>query len=129
MHGETDLGKLLAGLDPARAPGRWRFAVVDAAPPDALMTFRETEGITAILAAAPGAPAFAMLTLRVISSLHAVGLTAAVASRLAAEGIAANVVAACHHDHVFVPEADADRAMASLQALSTEARGRGRAAG
>ena len=51
------------------------------------------------------------------SSLEAVGLTAAVAGALAAEGISANVVAAFHHDHVFVPAGRAAEAMACLARL------------
>jgi hypothetical protein len=122
MTGETDLAALLRGLDPALDPQRWAFAALDGpAPPDALMTFREEEGPCAILPAPPGAPAFRRITLRVHSSLDAVGLTAAVSARLTAAGIPANVVAALRHDHVFVPEADAERALAALRALSREA--------
>jgi hypothetical protein len=61
-----------------------------------------------------------MITLTVHSSLAAVGLTAAFSARLAREGIGANVVAAFHHDHIFVPAADAERALAALKALHRE---------
>ena len=50
--------------------------------------------------------------------LHAVGLTAAVASCLAEQGISANVLAAYYHDHVFVPHDQAEDAMHALQLLS-----------
>jgi hypothetical protein len=119
MTGETDLPTLLATLDPHLAPGRWRFVTGAAAPADALMTFREAEGVTAIIPAAAADPdAFRLITLRVHSSLHAVGLTAAVSARLTAIGVPANIVAAFHHDHLFVPEADAERALAALRDLS-----------
>ena len=62
----------------------------------------------------PGGPAFRRITLGVNSSLEAVGLTAAVASTLTAIGISANVVAAFHHDHVFVPADRAEDALACL---------------
>jgi hypothetical protein len=60
----------------------------------------------------------ARITLTVQSSLEAVGLTAAFASVLAQGGISANVIAGFHHDHIFLPAADADRAMTLLRGLS-----------
>ena len=57
---------------------------------------------------------FRCITLGVHSSLEAVGLTAAVAGKLAAHGIAANVIAAYFHDHVFVQANLADRAIGLL---------------
>ena len=59
---------------------------------------------------------FKGITLSVHSSLEAVGFTAAVANKLAASGISANVIAAHYHDHVFVP---ADRAEQALSLLTT----------
>jgi hypothetical protein len=53
------------------------------------------------------------------SSLEAVGLTAAVAAVLAAAGISANLVAAFHHDHVFVPADRAGEALDRLRRLSS----------
>jgi len=53
----------------------------------------------------------------VTSDLHAVGLTAAVATALAAAGISCNVVAGACHDHLFVPVDRAGEALAALQAL------------
>ena len=123
MSGETDLAKLLRGLDPERLPGAWAFehrpggTMVDL-PADALGAFREAEGLTVIRPAEGDAPRFACITLRVHSSLEAVGLTAAVATTLAADGIAANVVAAALHDHVFVPEDRAEEALAALRRLA-----------
>jgi hypothetical protein len=122
MNGETDLSALLRGLDPALDPRRWAFVALEGpAPAEALMTFVEDEGPCAIVPAPPGAPGFRRIVLRVHSSLEAVGLTAAVSARLAAIGVPANVVAALRHDHVFVPEADAERALAALRALSRAA--------
>jgi hypothetical protein len=62
---------------------------------------------------------FRCITLSVHSSLDAVGLTAVVATQLAAHNISANVIAAFYHDHVFVPAPHADAALAALQALGT----------
>ena len=57
------------------------------------------------------------------SSLAAVGLTAAVSAALTEAGISANIVAAYYHDHLFVPDDDADRALAALESLQRSAVG------
>ena len=57
----------------------------------------------------------ACLTLTVHSALDGVGLTAAVATALAGAGIPANMIAGYHHDHVFVPEHQAEAALACLR--------------
>ena len=51
------------------------------------------------------------------SALEAVGLTAAVSRALADEGISCNVIAGLRHDHLLVPAADGDAALASLRRL------------
>jgi hypothetical protein len=88
-------------------------------------SIREAEGLSLILpdevAAAHGLPRdqpMRRITLRVHSALDGVGLTAAVAGALAAAGIACNMVAGHHHDHVFVPAPDADRALQILRDLT-----------
>jgi hypothetical protein len=60
----------------------------------------------------------AWITLRVRSALTAVGLTAAVAAALTRDGIPCNIIAGFHHDHLFVPVDQADRALAALAALA-----------
>jgi hypothetical protein len=55
-----------------------------------------------------------MITLRVYSSLNAVGFLAAVTSRLAAHGVSVQPVSAFYHDYLFVP---ADRALEAIQIL------------
>lgn len=129
MSGETRLDALLRGMTPVLHDETWSFVTLapdaDARALDAIGTFREAEGVTAIVprarAVAAGlAPGSAqrMITLAVHSSLDAVGFVAAVASALAARGIGVNPVAAFHHDHLFVPAARADEAMAVLRALA-----------
>lgn len=124
----TRLHDLLLTLSPRLLPGDYVFctiaagelaAFVDLSP---LGSFREPEGLTLLLArdAADGAGLeysglFRCITLGVNSALDDVGLTAAVAGRLARSGISANVVAAYHHDHVFVPAQRAEEALALLQ--------------
>ena len=99
-----------------------------ALPISPLGFFREKEGVTVILPRADAdqaglsyAGTFAWITLTVHSSLEAVGLTAAFSRALAEVGISCNVVAAFYHDHLFVPVADAERALAALRALSKQA--------
>jgi hypothetical protein len=62
------------------------------------------------------------ITLKVHSSLEAVGLTAAFSRALTEAGISANVVAAYYHDHIFVPATDAERAIEALRQLSAASR-------
>ena len=61
---------------------------------------------------------FRLISLRVHSSLEAVGLTAAIAGKLASKGISANVIAAFHHDHILVPTRQAEDALAALKEIS-----------
>lgn len=63
----------------------------------------------------------AWITLTVNSDLNAVGLTAAIASALASEGISCNVVAGAQHDHLFVPIDSAQDVMAVLAKLQGRA--------
>ncbi len=131
MTGETNLSRLLASLSPRLNPGRFVFCsvpqptVVQVAA--ALGSFREAEGTTLILAREEAERLgltydylAAWITLEVHSSLAAVGLTAAFAKALAGEDISCNVIAGFHHDHLFVAEADAERALARLQRLAAE---------
>ena len=131
MPGETDLQILIAGMRPELDPVAYVFCTFAAKTlheltvSEPICLFVETEGITAILPAEkaaglgfPQAERFRRIELTVHSSLEAVGLTAAVSVALAKEGIPANVVAAFFHDHVFVPEAMAEAAIACLERLS-----------
>ncbi len=95
----------------------WQFVLVEGNPPqDAFALVREDEGTTAIVPVEPGE--FARITLQVHSALEGVGLTAAVSGGLAAVGIACNVVAGFHHDHLFVPWERRDEALAVLRELA-----------
>lgn len=122
------LPAMLAGMTPVLAEGCWCFSSMpapEAAPllADALALFREAEGLSLILPAhlVPDGQVMRQITLSVHSALDGVGLTAAVASALTAEGIPCNMVAAFHHDHAFVPEAQAEAALACLLRLQAEA--------
>ncbi|MGK5553131.1 ACT domain-containing protein [Actinomadura kijaniata] len=128
MSGETDLAKLLAGLDPELRAGEYVFVTSPdrSTPPDVepLLIFEEPEGRTLVLprgrAEAAGLEfAFpsAWIVLRIHSALEAVGMMAAISTALAGAGISCNVVSAYHHDHLFVPRDRADEAVAILRDL------------
>lgn len=134
MTGETNLKKLIAGMRPMLDPQPYVFCTFaskrfeDLAPYNPVALIAETEGLTAVLPlelarelGLAEADWFRRITLTVHSSLEAVGLTAAVATALAADGIPANVVAAYFHDHVFVPEEKAEAALNLLRVLAAEA--------
>lgn len=132
MSGITDLNLLLAHMSPQLAEEDYVFCQVNASLDDVchyqpIATFREDEGLTLVLeekraqqAGLKWVSSFKKITLKVHSSLEAVGLTAAVAQALAEQGISANVIAAYYHDHVFVPSEEAERAVKTLQALSDQ---------
>ncbi len=126
VTGETDLGRMLASLDVERREGIYTFVsgLWPALAPEAHATIVEAEGTTYVVsvddARRVGAPVEfegAWLTLRVHSSLAAVGLTAAFSRALGDAGIACNVLAGYHHDHLVVPVDRADEAITILRAL------------
>lgn len=138
MNSERCLEKLLCNIDPQLEEGVYVFCQLNEAQlpellGDCLCIFREREGISAVvpreLAERHGlevSAAFRQITLQVYSALEvervdAVGLTAAVAGELADRGISANVIAALHHDHVFVPEDRAPEALRILRGISNRA--------
>jgi len=125
VGGETDPTALVAGMRPELREGEFFFCVLrspgEIPPGVALGTFAEDEGISAIVPRADaeragllGVGPFRAITLAVHSSLAAIGFTAIVSRALAEAGIPANIVAAFHHDHLFVP---ADRAGDALRVL------------
>jgi len=63
---------------------------------------------------------YAKLTIDVHTSLELVGLTAVMATKLAKNGISANVVAAFYHDHVFVQYNLRQKAIELLESLKDE---------
>ncbi|MEL7132070.1 MAG: ACT domain-containing protein [Pseudomonadota bacterium] len=126
-----DTQAMIAGMTPTLNPGTWAFCAVNGngtIPKDAFAIIQEAEGTTLILpkptAQAGGytsGPAMKKITLQVNSDLEGVGLTAAVATALTKQSIPCNVVAGYHHDHIFVPEAQAGLAHATLLQLQGDA--------
>ncbi len=127
--GETNLTQLLKNMQPVRNPGSYVFCTIasmEKIDTNAILgMFKEAEGYTLILTQEEADHLqltypciMAWITLTVHSSLEAVGLTAAFATALAAVDISCNTVAGYYHDHIFVPYADADKAMEALLALT-----------
>ncbi|WP_095012710.1 ACT domain-containing protein [Tsuneonella mangrovi] len=124
-----DTAAMITSMDPRLDDQRWCFVSVtpDRAPEllgSALATFREDEGVSAIVPAhmgSEGDPVMARITLMVHSDLEGYGLTAAVSGALAEAQIACNMVAALHHDHAFVPVERAQEALAILRELQGQA--------
>lgn len=135
MSGQTNLSELLKALSPALLPDDYVFVFVkgltfdDLQPLSPISVFIEEQGMSLILKQKIAdlygysyTGVFKCITLTVHSSLEAVGLTAAVSSALAEQNISVNLVAAFHHDHIFVNKHSAEQAMLTLQALSKEER-------
>lgn len=135
MTGITDLSALLATMEPELVAGEFVYCTMPASQPGDYLhlrpvaLFHEAEGLTLILpqdtadeAGLQASAPLRQITLKVHSSLEAVGLTAAFSHALTEVGISANVVAAYYHDHIFVPAADAERAVETLRQLSAASR-------
>lgn len=131
MCGEKNLAKLIATMTPVLAECEYIFGTLSSYDYEQLTllnpisTFQEKEGVSVILTKEkadefkiPYSGVFKCITLNVHSSLDAVGLTAAVSTKLTQSNISANVVAAHYHDHVFVASKDAEQALTDLNALA-----------
>ncbi len=123
----SDLQGMLAGREPVMLEEHgWQFVtcVGDRTHENAFAVISEAEGTTYIVPAdqSDRSPEFARITLQIHSALEGVGLTAAVSNALAEAGIACNVVAGFHHDHLFVPWDRCEEALAILKRLSQDAR-------
>jgi len=128
VTGETDLAKMLASLRVQRRDEPVTLVVlkhrVDAGRGiEAII--EESEGTTVVVTLTeaerrkwPIGFEAAWLTIEVHSSLHAVGLTAALSTVLAEHGIACNVLAGYYHDHLLVPLERANEAIEVLEALA-----------
>ena len=116
-------------MKPKQNAGDYVFCVVDDLNKfnlnEIIFFFREDEGTTVVLKKEMADKlkleytfVAAWITLTVHSSLESVGLTAAFSKALSEEGISCNVVAAYHHDHIFVPKKDGEKALRVLTKLS-----------
>lgn len=130
MVGIVEIEELLGSMEPKLMDGEYVFCMVvgklaEYVYLEPLATFYEAEGLTLILKKDVADAAnmlfegvYKQITLTVHSSLDAVGLTAAVSSKLTSHGISANVLAAYYHDHIFVQKDKAEAALIALQECS-----------
>jgi hypothetical protein len=128
MSGETNIESLLKNMTPQLNEGEYVFCTVpsidDIDMADVIGAFKEVESWTIILnkelADKLGykySYIAAWITLTIHSSLEAIGLTAAFSSALTKHFISCNVVAAYYHDHIFVAQQDAEKALNVLKEL------------
>lgn len=133
MTGETNLERLLATMSPELAAGEYVFCTLpdaeygDYSDLEPVATVSEREGLTVVIPRINADQAgliyesvFKRITLRIHSSLDAVGLTSAFSAKLTAHGISANVVAGYYHDHIFVQINQAEKAIEALNELSSQ---------
>lgn len=127
-HVITELDQLLHNLEPQLKSEDYVFcSTKEPLPVDfkPLATFQETEGLSVVCTLQQAQrlgysyqSVMSLITLNVYSNLEAVGMTAAIAKVLTQAGISANVIAAFHHDHVFVPKASSHKAFELLKNLN-----------
>lgn len=134
MSGIKELTQLLTAIQPKLLDHDFVFCTVTGQlnqylALEPIATFMEAEGLTLVLAKDKADKAslhyegiFRQITLTVHSSLQAVGLTAAVSSKLASKGISANILAAYYHDYIFVSNDKAEAALIALKELSNESK-------
>lgn len=129
--GESNLSELLKDMSPVSVVGEFVFTTMpnarygDHSELNPIASFKESEGLTLVVPkqcadeyhiAYDGV--FSAITLQVHSSLEAVGLTAAFSGVLTENGISANVIAGFYHDHIFVPQGSAEKAMEAILSLA-----------
>ena len=128
MSGEKDLKVLLSNLMPRLLPDTYVFCIIEGGSygnlgeANPIASFQETEGLSLILSKTDADKhrlkyegEYKGISLDVHSSLEAVGMTAAIATKLTAHNISANIIAAFHHDHLFIPSKDAEKALDLLR--------------
>ena len=131
MSGEKNLDKLLSAMSPELMAGEFIFCSFekshygDHSELSPIVAVAESEGLTLVI---PRSKAdeynikydsvFRGITLKVHSSLDAVGLTAAFSNKLTEHGISANVIAGYLHDHIFVQAELADKAITAINELT-----------
>lgn len=134
MTGEQNLKKLLSSMRPELGDETYVFCTgLDSSrlsQSDVIMEFKEEEGSTYIIPLKdaerlkiPYQYPCRRITLKVHSSLNAVGFLAVITKALAENGISVNPVSAYYHDHLFVPEERANDALRIISSLAASSSG------
>ena len=128
----SDRDEMIREMNPVVVPGTFVYATVEGVEsvPDGVVIYStvvEPEGVSIVVSSDDARQIgiidpveLGWITLTVNSSLEGVGLTAAVSGALANGGIACNVVAGHHHDHLLVPIDQLDRSVELLSELAAQ---------
>lgn len=129
MNGENNLTKIIKQMKPVLNEGEFVFVSVDNTAhilrDDVICEFKEVEGTTLVLERTKADELnlsynyiASWITLKVHSSLDAVGLTAMFSTELAKHNLSCNVIAGYYHDHIFIDKNNALKAIDILKELS-----------
>ena len=129
MSGIKDLTELVRNMTPVLNEGEFVFTQVDNLSlvdrEFTVFEFKETEGTTIVIERCKADELglnynyiASWITLKVNSSLEAIGLTAVFSTELSKYDISCNVVAGYSHDHIFVSKNTAQKAIKVLHELS-----------
>lgn len=129
MKAKTNLRDIIKNMSPYLNQGEYVFLTTHTdlgfEIEDVICQFREEEGITLIINKIKADElnlnydfVASWITLKVHSSLNAVGLTSVIATELTKYNISCNIVAGYYHDHLFVNTDDKEKAIKILEKLS-----------